>query len=556
MILLASEHKREIEPLLESYTFEKQGKLLKYKNLYLFINYGRGALSLGFEVSSILSSDSSINIAVLFGFSGSLDEDELKVGDFFLTKNVKLLCSKKPLFNPIELITLNGIRQADVVSLFDGYEFDNRFLNMFGDAVDKESYMFAKALKGFNVLGMDLRLVSDTNTKSEILNIKKKPIVYNVDFLKSFLDKLMRIDRNELNLEIVKHTGYFDLGIVEGIRQFVLKNRMTFSNRQKMYKKIKVNTKKTTKKPFRNTNVLIENGVKKSRISIDADRYNVYKIDDYVSYFHNLKDKKAVLFANKKGEFLRKTPNNYTPDKESGYSIVNAYNCIYDCEYCFLKGYFRSFNPVIFLNYEYYFKAILKTIEEDKRRPIYFYGGTFSDSLAINRFSDFNKKLIEFFGELDSGVYLELRTKSDDISMFYDIKPNENTILAFSINPQVVIDRYEHLTPSLRRRYDAMRKLDNLGFKIGIRIDPVFIEYIDEYKKLAEIIKNIDNLHSVEIGFLRFNKKDYANMLNKEPSILRNLIFDNGMYRYDSIRRKEAIDKLKQWFGDFYINME
>ena len=555
MLLIAGEHKAEIEPLLKLYPFKKSSKLFKYDNISVFVNYGGGGLTLGYNIVDILSKNEDINIAVLFGFSGTLT-GKLNVGDIFTLKKVKLMHNKKPVFNPIDMPSINELPSFEGVSLLDGYETDSSFLSLFSDSVDRESYFFAKAVKSIGRLGIILRAASDTNERNSIESVRTNGFVYNVRLVQNIIERLVLIEKDEIMLEIFKHTGISDIKILDGLKRLIKTKRLTFTNRQKLYSKILINSKEETKEKAR-FSVFIEKGVEKSRINLNLSKTKVIEIDDYVSYFHNLKDKNGIFFANKKGEFLRKTPNNYTPSGSYGYSILNAYNCIYNCSYCFLKGYFRSFNPVIFLNYEDYFSAIKRIVQEDKTRPLYFYSGTFSDSLALEGFSNFNEKLIDFFKELaDKDVFLELRTKSDNINFLLEMEPCRNVIAAFSLNPQTVIDKYEHLTPSLKKRMEAIELLDNAGYKIGVRIDPVFIERLHDYEKLLAEVKKIEHLHSVEVGFLRLDKNDYKNILKKSPSVLKNLFFDRDMYRCKKELRDRALEFFEERLNDFYLNME
>ncbi len=551
MILLASEHKNEIEPLLKYYPFEKINNLLVYRNLAVYINYGKKAITLAANIASIISKY-DINVAMLFGFAGSLDKKSLDIGDFFIAEKIKLFCNGQPKYNPIMMNKIVNIKSCDLITLLDEVNFNNDYLLQFGDSVDMESFIFAKSMKSIGVFGLVMRVVSDLNDKHTI----NEKFEYNSHFLHSFVEKLLYIDKDNLRFEIFKQTGFLDTSLVDGIKRSVQKRKLTFSERQYLYKKIKINSLQHTAKRSSTFNIFIEKGVDRQRIDINLSRFRVYEIDDYVKYFHLLKDKKAIIFANKKGEFLRKTPDNYTPNNESGYSILNAFNCIYDCSYCFLKGYFKSFNPVIFLNYEDYFKAVLDIIKRDKRRPLYFYAGTFSDSLAMFYLTNFNKKLIEFFEGIDENVFLELRTKSTNIDWLLNRKPSKHIIAAFSVNPQSVIDKYEYLAPPLIDRMNAVKRLLDKGHNAGIRIDPVFIDRLQEYEGLIDNINNIDGIHSVEIGFLRFDKNDYESMLKKEPSILKGLVFDDKMYRYKKELRQKAIDFFKKRLNDFYMNME
>ena len=50
------------------------------------------------------------------------------------------------------------------------------------------------------------------------------------------------------------------------------------------------------------------------------------------------------------------------------------------------------------------------------------------------------------------------------------------------MNPQNIIKEYEQKTPNLNKRLDSLKKLQDNGWNIGLRFDPIFIS--KENKKL------------------------------------------------------------------------
>ncbi len=551
MILLASEHKREIEPLLKQFPFKKQKDVFIFDNLAVYINYGRGGLNLGYRVTE-LSFKLDVDLGILFGYSGSVVNHRL--GSIVSLSRVKLMDKGlNPLNNPIDLNTISDFQRSEGITLVDGQNFNSEYLSLFGDCVDNESYFFAKAFKAQNKPCFVFRLISDQNNRESIENARHG--MFDLDVFLSFLNNLIEIDKDTLRREIFLGSGIYNLKIVEGLKKLISKRHLTFSQRQMLYKNITINRSKCEKRPFRLKAVFVENGLIAEKVK-KLNKTRVYRTDDYVSIFHNLKDRVALIYAKKRGELLRKTPSNYTPTGESGYSILMSYNCIFDCSYCFLKGYFKSFNPVVFLNYEDYFKAIESIIKIDKRRPLYFYAGTFSDPVALSFAGDFLVELVKFFSGLSEDVFLEVRTKSVQIDQFLRLKPSKNVIFAFSLSPESIVKKYEFYTPSIHERIDAIKKLDNLGFRVGVRFDPVFIDCLKEYEPLIESLKDLKNLQSVEVGFLRFDKNDYKRMLRKNPCIVRGLKFSGGMYRYKKTDLQRAIEFFKERLRGFYLCME
>ena len=69
------------------------------------------------------------------------------------------------------------------------------------------------------------------------------------------------------------------------------------------------------------------------------------------------------------------------------------YNCLYDCDYCFLQGLYSSANYVLFVNYEDFFEHISHTIEKNKNDSQMFFSGYDCDSLAFDKISGFSNQL-------------------------------------------------------------------------------------------------------------------------------------------------------------------
>ena len=95
---------------------------------------------------------------------------------------------------------------------------------------------------------------------------------------------------------------------------------------------------------------------------------------------------------------------------------------------------------------------------------------------------------------------MEIRTKSANISALkkLDFIP-KNTEIAFSLNPQILIDRYEQKTSSLEKRISAIKELKKHGWRVGIRLLPLlpvknyqkiygdFFQYLQENISFCEI---------------------------------------------------------------------
>ena len=221
--------------------------------------------------------------------------------------------------------------------------------------------------------------------------------------------------------------------------------------------------------------------------------------------FRIQKESPSLILAYKKKNFILKAPEKFTIGFKNNYYFSHLLNCPYDCKYCFLQGMFNSANYVLFVNYEDFFTDIKKIAENNKDYSCFF-SGYDSDSLALESVSNFLRGFIQNFKEIKKGI-LEIRSKSTNIKVFENVKPLKNVIPAFSLNPEYIVKEYEDKTPSLSHRLKAIIKLQNSGWSVGLRFDPlIYFGQKRDYKEFFfKVFKFIDNnkIHSVTLGKFR-----------------------------------------------------
>ena len=197
--------------------------------------------------------------------------------------------------------------------------------------------------------------------------------------------------------------------------------------------------------------------------------------------------KKKLYVARHKGEFLKKCPGS---DGQvcCNYFVINfASNCPMDCSYCYLQEYLSG-NPALKV-----FSNIGDLVREaddllGKHRGVFFRIGTgeIADSLALDRYIGFSREVIPFFAE-QPNVLLELKTKSDCIDGLLGVDPKDRVVVAWSMNPQRIIDSDEDDTASVKERLAAARRCQDAGYRLGFHFDPM-IEYAGWEKDYAELI--------------------------------------------------------------------
>ncbi len=323
----------------------------------------------------------------------------------------------------------------------------------------------------------------------------------------------------------------------------------------------------------------IENNLKNNlHIKTLLKKYNpdVVWMQNYKNIFDKnfpiWKKEKSIIFATLKSTCLTQAPEDYWHETFS-FFFKNSLNCIFDCRYCYLKWAFKNDFMVFFLNYDDMKKEISLSIEKyrdkNKTKPkfnwkLWFYSSDYSDNLAMNWFSNFVEEFVTFF-ENFSDAMMEIRTKSINIAPLLDLWfVPKNTEIAFSLNPQVLISKYEKWVASLDQRIEAANFLLEKWFKVWLRFLPLlpvksYQEVYDEFLDYVKSKIDFSKIYSVFASGLLYTKDDYNKMLKKDP-YFDVLYFlkenDDGFVRESEEIRSRFYKKFKQLRSDTMICLD
>jgi DNA repair photolyase len=237
--------------------------------------------------------------------------------------------------------------------------------------------------------------------------------------------------------------------------------------------------------------------------------------------FRLQKRRPSLILASKHRGFVHPAPEGYGIGGARNYYFSHMLNCIYDCRYCFLQGMFRSAHYVVFVNYEEFEEAIGEAVRAAGGEPVYFFSGYDCDSLALEPVTRFAATFVPFFAKLPR-AWLELRTKSTQIKSLLEMEAVGNVIAAWSFTPEEVQEALECLTPAVDRRLRAMERLQERGWKLGLRFDPVIYNegYREQYRRLYEQVFShlkIESLHSVSLGPFRLPQSYFRTVSRLYP---------------------------------------
>lgn len=210
---------------------------------------------------------------------------------------------------------------------------------------------------------------------------------------------------------------------------------------------------------------------------------------------------------------------------------------------------------------------IIKTSEKSEKE-LTFEIGSNSDLILENTITNNLVWTIENFKNTNKG-YLTFPTKFDMVDPILNLDHKGKVIVRMSVNPEEIINRVEFGTSRLKGRIEAINKLKDAGYKIGILIAPVIM--VDNWKeKYLELIKILnENLTEkvkkdvfFEIIFMTYsyihtkiNEEAFPNAINlydKEKMMVR----ERGKYRYKNELVEEGKEFLKEQMEKYFPNNE
>jgi spore photoproduct lyase len=195
--------------------------------------------------------------------------------------------------------------------------------------------------------------------------------------------------------------------------------------------------------------------------------------------------------------------------------------CFYKCDWCYLKLTYRAAHPFITIRvqHEKIKKQIQKRLDESTS-PVMFNSGELADSLSMEHLTGAMRKFIPWLGRSNNG-YLFLLTKSDNVDDILDLPHNGHSIMAWSMNNDVVSRTYEIGAPGFERRLEAAYKVQQAGYPLRIRIDPI-VPFDGWQSAYADTVTRIFRRilpERVTLGTLRFEDGFHK---------MRNSIFTTG----------------------------
>lgn len=257
---------------------------------------------------------------------------------------------------------------------------------------------------------------------------------------------------------------------------------------------------------------------------------------------------------------VRKTHKYVDNHKVSDYLVpYTSSGCTAMCLYCYLVCHYNKCAYLrLFVNREEMLDKIIKTAEKSEKDLVFEIGSN-SDLILENTITGNLKWTIENFAKSQKG-YLTFPTKFHMVDNILDITGKEKIIIRVSLNPKEIINRVELGTSKLEQRLEAIIKLKQAGYKVGILIAPIIL--VDNYKELyEELFQKIHATLSQEVLqdiFFELIFMTYSfvhNAINTEafPNSLK--IYDREKFRARGLGKYTYKDNIREEATSFFLDL-
>ena len=264
---------------------------------------------------------------------------------------------------------------------------------------------------------------------------------------------------------------------------------------------------------------------------------------------------------------VRKTHKFVENHKTSDYLVpYTSSGCIASCMYCYLVcNYNKCAYLRLFVNREQMLEKIIKTANKSEKE-LTFEIGSNSDLILENTITGNLPWTIENFKNAEKG-HLTFPTKFDMVDEILPLDHKGKVTIRVSVNPEEIINKVEFGTSRLKGRIEAINKLKEAGYKVGILIAPVIL--VENWKELyLELIQRLNQELSekvkkdafFEIIFMTYsfvhtkiNEEAFPNAINlysKEMMTGRG----RGKYMYKNDIRKDGEIFLREQMQKYFPN--
>jgi len=299
-------------------------------------------------------------------------------------------------------------------------------------------------------------------------------------------------------------------------------------------------------------------------VALPANRLTGLRGDSERDTYRASKSTLAVVVAPPSARKLQPIP----PSADWQFHL--AHGCPAHCQYCYLAGSLPG-PPVTraYANLEEILAGLVAfegrgTITSRSQARAHegttFEASCYTDPLGIEHLTGSLAEAIRHFGAREDAS-LRFTTKYDGVEPLLDLPHGGRTRARFSVNAPVVAKRYEGGTANLPARIEALRRMAQAGYRVGLTIAPIMpVEgweegYDELLARVAAATDDLDDLDlTVELITHRFTATSKGVLtgwypastleMDEEVRTLKRTKFGAKKYVYP----REVMADLRDWF--------
>lgn len=208
---------------------------------------------------------------------------------------------------------------------------------------------------------------------------------------------------------------------------------------------------------------------------------------------------------------------------------------------------------------------IIRTAKKSER-PLTFEIGSNSDLILENTITNNLPWTIENFKNTSKGK-LTFPTKFDMVDSILNLDHKGKVTIRMSVNPEEIINKVEFGTSRLKGRIEAINKLKEAGYNVGILIAPIILvdNWKSLYKELIEILnQELSSKVKKDVFFefifmtysyihTKINEEAFPNAIklyDKEKMMVRG----RGKYRYKNELVEEGKEFILEQMRKYFPN--
>ncbi|MFZ5802905.1 MAG: SPL family radical SAM protein [Candidatus Omnitrophota bacterium] len=235
-----------------------------------------------------------------------------------------------------------------------------------------------------------------------------------------------------------------------------------------------------------------------------------------------LEDAKKILWLTRhEGRRFKPCPATQRSYLCCGYWILQTQaHCPMDCSYCVLQGYLNRPFLTVYMNSGELYRELEDQLAVYPRKLFRAGTGELTDSLALDALTGWNFDLMSRCDR--KNLIYEMKTKTAFVDHLPPA-PHPRLVVSWSLNPDAMIQEFEHGAPPLARRLEGAKQAVLKGYRTGFHFDPLISipgwedAYGDLIDRMADAVPE-EAVVWISLGTVRFSQDVRRAILDRFPA--------------------------------------